>query len=62
MTQYAIPSNRSSLVGRELEYIFKATTTSQIAGDHMLSKRCHGLLESISDSSKWLLEKAFLSR
>ncbi len=40
-----IPFNRSSLCGRELEYIFQTITIGQIAGDQTFSKRCHTLLE-----------------
>ena len=45
MPDYAIPFNRSSLVGRELEYIFKAMTIGQIAGDQTFTRNCHALLE-----------------
>lgn len=40
-----IPFNRSSLRGRELEYIFQTISIGQIAGDQTFSKRCHALLE-----------------
>jgi len=40
-----IPFNRSSLLGRELEYIFKTMSIGQIAGDQTYSKKCHALLE-----------------
>ena len=40
-----IPFNRSSLEGRELEYIFQTITIGQIAGDQTFSKKCHSLLE-----------------
>lgn len=40
-----IPFNRSSLCGRELEYIFQTITIGQIAGDQTFSKKCHTLLE-----------------
>src|ERR1700720_1270850 len=40
-----IPFNRSSLLGRELEYIFQTMTVGQIAGDGTYSKKCHALLE-----------------
>lgn len=42
----AIPFNRSSLRGRELEYIFQTITIGQIAGDQTFSKKCHALLEA----------------
>ena len=47
MTEIAIPFNRSSLLGRELEYIFRTMTIGQIAGDQHFSKKCHALLEQI---------------
>jgi len=40
-----IPFNRSSLLGRELEYIFQTMSIGQIAGDQTYSKKCHALLE-----------------
>ncbi len=40
-----ITFNRSSLEGRELEYIFQTINIGQIAGDQTYSKKCHGLLE-----------------
>ncbi len=42
---YQIPFNRSSLLGRELEHIFRTITIGQIAGDQTYSKKCHALLE-----------------
>jgi len=42
---YAIKFNRSSLQGRELEYIFQTITAGQIAGDQTFSRKCHTLLE-----------------
>jgi len=41
----SIPFNRSSLLGRELEYIFKTMSVGQIAGDQAFSKKCQALLE-----------------
>ena len=43
----SIPFNRSSLVGRELEYIFSTMTIGQIAGDQTFTKKCHALLERL---------------
>ena len=40
-----LPFNRSSLIGRELEYIFTTVTIGQIAGDQTYSRKCHTLLE-----------------
>jgi len=41
-----IPFNRSSIVGREMEYIQHAMTIGQIAGDQAFTKKCHAMLES----------------
>lgn len=46
-TSIAIPFNRSSLVGRELEYIVQAMRDGQIAGDRAFSKKCQSLLEDV---------------
>lgn len=40
-----IPFNRSSLTGCELEYIGRAMTSGQIAGDQIFSRNCQALLE-----------------
>jgi len=40
-----IPFNRSSLQGRELQYIFETISVGQIAGDQTFSRKCHALLE-----------------
>src|SRR5690242_739315 len=45
MSQLDIPFNRSSLLGRELEYISRTMTIGQIAGDQTYSKKCQALLE-----------------
>ncbi len=54
-SDYAIPFNRSSLIGRELEYIFKAMTIGQIAGDQTFTRQCHALLENLLGVNKALL-------
>lgn len=41
----AIPFNRSSLLGREMEYIAQTMAVGQIAGDQTFSKKCQELLE-----------------
>lgn len=41
-----IPFNRSTLRGRELEYIRAAVSSGQIAGDQMYSRRCQAILEA----------------
>lgn len=45
MPDLRIPFNRSSLAGRELDYISQAIACGQIAGDQGFSKKCHALLE-----------------
>jgi dTDP-4-amino-4,6-dideoxygalactose transaminase len=50
-----IPFNRSSLLGRELEYIFQTMTVGQISGDRTYSKKCHALLERILGVQKALV-------
>jgi dTDP-4-amino-4,6-dideoxygalactose transaminase len=45
MTDYRVPFNRSSLVGRELEFIVSTITLGQIAGDQAFSRRCQAFLE-----------------
>src|SRR5262245_50315697 len=44
---YSIPFNKSSLLGRELEHIFRTLTIGQIAGDQTYSKKCHSVLEEV---------------
>jgi dTDP-4-amino-4,6-dideoxygalactose transaminase len=51
--QHAVlPFNRSSLVGRELEYIFTTVSVGQIAGDQTFSRKCHRLLEQLLGTPK----------
>lgn len=42
-----IPFNRSSLEGRELEYIFDTIRNGQIAGDQTYSRKCERLLREV---------------
>jgi dTDP-4-amino-4,6-dideoxygalactose transaminase len=42
---FRIPFNRSSLAGREQEYIARAVSTGQIAGDQTFTRLCSELLE-----------------
>lgn len=44
---FKTPFNKSSLQGRELEYIFRTMTIGQIAGDQTYSKKCHAVLEQV---------------
>lgn len=50
-----IPFNRSSLLGRELEYVFQAMAGGQIAGSHGFSLKCESLLEEQFGVAKALL-------
>lgn len=45
MPDLRIPFNRSSLAGREQEYIAQAMAIGQIAGDQTFTRKCHELLE-----------------
>jgi dTDP-4-amino-4,6-dideoxygalactose transaminase len=55
MKDTAIPFNRSSLLGRELEYIHAAMTIGQIAGDQAFTGKCHALLERLLGVGKALI-------
>jgi dTDP-4-amino-4,6-dideoxygalactose transaminase len=55
MPDLKVPFNRSSLEGRELEYIFQTITIGQIAGDQTFSKKCHALLEQTLGCKRALL-------
>jgi len=52
---YDIPFNRSSLVGKEQQYISEAMNIGQIAGDQSFTKKCHNLLENELKVSRALL-------
>lgn len=49
------PFNRSSLAGRELEYISQTIACGQIAGDQVFSRRCQKLLEEILGAPRALV-------
>ena len=51
----AIPFNRSSLCGRELDYIHDTIEAGQIAGDQLFSRKCQALLETTVGASKALV-------
>jgi len=55
VSTYRIPFNRSSLMGRELQYIAEAMLVGQIAGDQAFTKKCHALLERELGVAKALL-------
>src|SRR6476619_1370024 len=50
-----IPFNRSSLMGREMQYIAQAMLIGQIAGDQTFTRKCHALPERLVGSPKALL-------
>lgn len=53
--EITIPFNRSTLMGRELEHIFRAMKGGQIAGDQAYSKKCQALLEAALGVGRTLL-------
>src|SRR4051812_969133 len=50
-----IPFNRSSLMGREMQYIAEAMLIGQIAGDQTFTKKCHAVLERLVGTPRALL-------
>ena len=52
---WRIPFNRSSLMGRELNYIRQAMRSGQIAGDQTFSKKCEKILEEVTGCRRALL-------
>src|SRR4051812_2344604 len=50
-----IPFNRSSLLGREMEYIASAMSVGQIAGDQQFTRKCQALLEQTLGVNKALI-------
>jgi dTDP-4-amino-4,6-dideoxygalactose transaminase len=52
---YRIPFNRSSVIGRELDYITEALRGGQIAGDQAFTRRCQSLLEEVLPVPRALL-------
>jgi dTDP-4-amino-4,6-dideoxygalactose transaminase len=55
MDASAIPFNRSSLQGRELEYIFDTIRIGQIAGDQTYSRKCQKFLRDVTGSRSALV-------
>jgi len=55
MSPYAIPFNRSSTMGRELEHIAQALLIGQIAGDQTYTRKCQALLEQMLGAPRVLL-------
>lgn len=54
-SDYTIPFNRSSTIGKELLYIAESLLGGQIAGDQAFTKRCQALLEQTTGTRKALL-------
>jgi len=52
---YAIPFNRSSTLGKELQYIAETLSRGQIAGDQTFTRRCQALLERLVGVRRVLL-------
>jgi dTDP-4-amino-4,6-dideoxygalactose transaminase len=50
-----IPFNRSSLQGRELDFIHETIGVGQVAGDQMFSRKCQDLLQETLGASKALV-------
>src|SRR3954447_24050592 len=55
LREITIPFNRSSLMGREMQYIAQAMLIGQIAGDQTFTKRCHAVLERLVGTPRALL-------
>src|SRR5262245_41811713 len=51
----SIPFNRSSTVGKELQYIAESLLIGQIAGDQTFTKKCQSLLEAVTGTRRALL-------
>lgn len=55
MTNQAIPFNRSSTAGKELQYIAESLLIGQIAGDQAFTRRCQTLLQDLTGARRVLL-------
>jgi len=53
--QRNIDFNRSSLQGRELDYIHETISVGQVAGDQMFSRRCQELLQNLLGAPRALV-------
>jgi dTDP-4-amino-4,6-dideoxygalactose transaminase len=51
----AIPFNRSSLQGQEIDHMSQSVSIGQIAGDQSYSRKCQALLEQVLGAPKVLL-------
>ena len=51
----AIPFNRSSLQGQEIDHMRESVSIGQIAGDQSYSRKCQALLEEVLGAPKVLL-------
>lgn len=50
-----VPFNRPPYIGKEMEYISKVIRAHKICGDGQFTKKCHQLLEQMTESQKVLL-------
>ena len=48
-SNYKIPFNKPSLVGKEQEYIFQAMSSGHMSGDGSFTHKCQSLLERLLD-------------
>lgn len=55
MSEFPIPFNRPSIVGREFEYLQDAIQRGQLSGDGHYTQQCHALLEQIIGARSVLL-------
>src|SRR5437868_1332288 len=55
METFPIPFNRSSTLGKELQYIAESLLIGQIAGDQTFTKKCQALLESVTGARRAFL-------
>lgn len=54
-TAYDIPFNRSTTLGKELQYIAETLSRGQIAGDQTFTRRCQAMLERLTGARRVLL-------
>ncbi|WP_281856894.1 dTDP-4-amino-4,6-dideoxygalactose transaminase [Litoreibacter halocynthiae] len=55
MSEFPIPFNRPSIVGREFEYLQDAIERGQLSGDGHYTQKCHALLKQIIGAQSVLL-------
>ncbi len=55
MTDYRIPFNKPSMVGKEVDYILDSINRGHVSGDGAYTKKCNQLLENLLGIPKVLL-------